>query len=978
MTPERWARIEQLFHSALKVDEPRRVDFLQETCGDDEALRRDVESLLAGEKHNEDFLESPALELAAKAIAAQSDEKTELPLTDPVQCNRELAGERISHYQILERIGAGGMGVVYKARDLHLNRFVAIKVLPAERVTDSERKRRFILEARAASALNHPNIITVHDVTNDHGLDFIVMEFVPGKTLELVIGRKGLKLGDTLKYGAQIADALATAHAAGIIHRDLKPGNIVVTESGLVKVLDFGLAKLTATGPLAPTQETKHTEEGTIVGTVAYMSPEQAEGKTLDTRSDIFSFGSVLYEMITGQRAFQGANKLATLSAILERDPAPPSQINKQTPAELEKLVLRCLRKDLERRLQHMGDIKLALTDLKEESDSGKLPVPSGDLVLGRGAHPQSHRWPWIALSGLVLGAVTALILWQRPTKPADRSEWTQLTNVPDAVSQPALSPDGHMITFVRGPSTFAGPGQVYVKILPEGEAVQLTHDDSHKMSPVFSPDGSQIAYTAFDAKGHWDTWIVPVLSGQPRLWQPNSSGLQWFNGRNILFSEMKNNDMHMGIVSADEGRSMEHDVYLPPSDRGMAHRSSLSPDGKWALVVEMDRGLWLPCKLVGIDPVSPTRSVSPAAGGCTSVAWSNDGKWMYFTSGASGAFHIWRRRFPNGKLEQVTSGPTEEEGIAMAADGHSFITAVGSRQSSIWVHGSNTMRQVSPEGFSFDPMLTPDGKKLCYRILKGALPTSDPSELRIVDLESGRDQPLLPEFAVVGPPRHAYDISPDGRQIVVAINRDGKKRLWLVPFDRQLRAHEIPNAEGDFPLFGADGEVFFRGFEGNVAFPYHIRQDGTARVKVIDRPAAGIMGISPDGQWLVVKLPGTEGSRLAALPMDQHSPIRIIGGGTVGFADTEVRWSRDSKSIFIRLPSSEESWTPGRTYALPLSRGQVWPDIPAKGFQSENELAKAPRAVLIGEFDSPGPTPEIYTFARLTVHRNLFRVPIS
>jgi serine/threonine protein kinase len=975
MTPERWERIEQLFHSALKVDAPVRAAFLQETCGTDEDLRREVESLLAGETHADDFLASPALELAAKAIAAQSNKKSELPLTDLVQANRELIGDRISHYQILEKIGAGGMGVVYKARDLHLNRYVAIKVLPAERITDSERKRRFILEARAPSALNHPNIVTVHDVTSEAGLDFIVMEFVPGKTLDLVIGRKGLKIGETLKYGAQIADALAAAHAAGIIHRDLKPGNIVVTESGLVKVLDFGLAKLTATGPLAATQETKQTEEGTIVGTVAYMSPEQAEGKTLDARSDIFSFGSVLYEMITGRRAFQGSNKLATLSAIIDKDPAPPSQINKQTPPELEKLVLRCLRKDSERRLQHMGDIKLALTDLKEESDSGKLTLPSGEVVLARPR--QNHWWPWIAVSCLILAGVAAALLWLRSPKPADRSEWTQLTNVPDAVSQPALSPDGHMLTFVRGPSTFAGPGQIYVKMLPAGEAVQLTHDDSHKMSPVFSPDGSQIAYTAFDAKGHWDTWIVPVLNGQPRLWQPNASGLQWFNGRNILFSEIKNKDMHMGIVSADENRTAERDVYVPPGDRGMAHLSSLSPDGKWVLVVEMDYAFWLPCKLLGFDITSPIRTVSPADGGCTSVAWSPDGKWMYFTSGASGAFHIWRRRFPDGSLEQVTSGPTEEEGIAIAADGHSFVTAVGSRQSSIWVHRENTTRQISLEGFSFDPEIAPDGKKLCYRILKGALPSSDPSELRIVDLESGRNEPLLQGLAIAGIPRHTYDISPDSRQLVVTIKRDGKKRLWLVPFDRQLRPSEIPNAVGDHPLFGSDGEIFFRGFYGNETFAYRIRQDGTALRKVSDQPAVGLMGISPDGRWLVAKLPGKDGSHLAALPVNQRSPTRLIGGGKIGLVDTEVRWSRDSKSIFIRVPSSEEDWEPGRTYVLPLSRGKIWPDIPANGFLSEDDVAKAAGAVLIDEFDSAGPTPEMYAFARMTVQRNLFRIPI-
>ena len=870
------------------------------------------------------------------------------------------------------------MGVVYKARDIHLERLVAIKVLPPEKVSSAERRQRFVREAKAASSLNHPNIITVHEVGCEDGLDFIVMEFVAGKPLDLWIGRKGLKLGETLKYGAQIADALAAAHAAGIIHRDLKPGNIMVTESGQVKVLDFGLAKVTSSGPLDPTLTGNQTEEGTILGTVAYMSPEQAQGKNLDARSDIFSFGSVLYEMMTGQKAFSGETKLSTLSSILERDPQAPSGIVKELPPELEKLVMRCLRKDPERRLQHMGDIKLALTEMKEESESGKLVLGSGIQTVQRRTY--SKQRTAIAVTVVALMVASAVMVWLlRPSKTFERSEWVQITKYPDAVSQPALSPDGRMIAFIRGASTFAGPGQVYLKMLPEGDAVQLTNDDAHKMSPVFSPDGSKIAYSTYGAaNGHWDTWIVPVLGGQPHLWLPNASGLTWFDKQLLVFSEIKNNDMHMGIVSGDESRSAEHDLYIPPGDRDMAHRSSMSPDGKWILLVEMYRGEWQPCKLVGIDGRAPARAVSPAGGGCTSVGWSPDGKWMYFTSGAGGAFHIWRRRFPDGKLEQVTSGPSEEEGIAMAPDGRSFVTAVGSRQSSIWVHTATGSRQISVEGFSFDPQLTPDGKRLCYRILKGALPTSDPSELRVVDLDSGRDEPLLPGIAVVGQSRHTYDISADGRQVVVALNRDGKQRLWLVPFDRQVRPSEIPNVEGVYPLFGADGEIFFRGIEGNTAYAYRVHPDGSGLKKVIDQPVVGLLGISPDGRWLAVKLPGSEGSRTAALPVDQHSPIRIIGGGAIGATDPDVRWSRDAKSFYIRMPLSEEVWAGGKTYAFALSRGSVWPDMPASGFQSEAELGKAPGVSVIADFDSAGPTPEMYTFARMTVQRNLFRVPVQ
>jgi Tol biopolymer transport system component len=890
-----------------------------------------------------------------------------------------VIGKTISHFSIIEKLGEGGMGVVYKARDTHLDRVVAIKVLPPEKIADSERKQRFVREAKAASSLNHPNIITVHEVGNEDGLDFIVMEYVAGKPLSHLIGRKGLKLGDTLKYGGQVADALAAAHAAGIIHRDLKPGNIMVTESGLVKVLDFGLAKLAAeSGPLAPTQTARQTEEGMIVGTIAYMSPEQAEGKKVDARSDIFSFGSVLYEMITGERAFGGETKLSTLSAILDRDPLPPSAIARQTPSDLEKLVLRCLRKDPERRMQHIGDIKLALRELKEESDSGKLALAPGELPYPAGGRLR-HWWIRIALPALAMASVAALVFWvRRPIKPGDRSEWTQITNVPDAVSQPALSSDGRMIAFIRGPSTFAGPGQVYVKMLPEGEAVQLTNDSLQKMSPVFSPDGSRIAYTTVDSKQHWDTWIVPVLGGQPHLWLANASGLEWLDKKHILFSEIKNNDVHMALVSADESRAVEHDVYVPPGDRGMAHRSSVSPDGKSALVVEMDRALWQPCKLVALAQGSLIQRVGPAGGGCTSVAWSPDGKWMYFTSGASGAFHIWRQHFPNGKPEQITSGPTEEEGITMAPDGLSFITSVGSRQSSVWVNNANTIRQVSFEGFSFDPKITPDAKRLCYRILRGALPTSDPSELRMVDLDSGRDEPLLPGLAVVGTPRRTYDISPDGRQIVVsALGSKGEHRLWLVPFDRQLRPREIPNAEGDHPLFGSSDEIFFRALEENSAFAYRIRDDGTGLQKVFDQPIAGLAGISPDGRWLVAKVPGTNGSRTVALPVHQDSPARVIAAPAISFSDLDVQWSGDAKSIYLRVPVNPESWAAGRTYVLPLEKGSMWPKMPPEGFQSEADITQVPGATVLNEFDCPGPTPEIYALVRMTAQRNLFRIPL-
>jgi serine/threonine protein kinase len=348
------------------------------------------------------------------------------------------------------------MGVVYKARDTHLDRFVAIKVLPPEKVADAERKRRFVQEAKSASALNHPNIITIYDIANENGIDFISMEYVPGKALSHMISRKGLPLGEALKYAVQIADALVAAHAAGIVHRDLKPGNVMVSgaleRSGFIKVLDFGLAKLT---DKVESNEREFTEtmrqdkpatgEGTIVGTVSYMSPEQAEGKKVDGRSDIFSFGALLYEMVTGRRAFQGDSKLSTLSAILREEPKAAGQIAEGLPRELERIIARCLRKSPERRFQTMADLKVALEELKEESDSGTLgaaqaPVRRRDRRLGWAA----------ALVVVTAGGAGALWFFRSAPKATETPlAAVPLTTYPGFQTQPSLSPDGHQVAFV-------------------------------------------------------------------------------------------------------------------------------------------------------------------------------------------------------------------------------------------------------------------------------------------------------------------------------------------------------------------------------------------------------------------------------------------------------------------------------------------------------------------------------------------------
>src|ERR1700731_784154 len=318
------------------------------------------------------------------------------------------------------------MGVVYRAFDTHLDRPVAIKILRADANTSPERQRRFVQEAKAASALNHPNIIHIYDISSSGDTDFIAMEFVAGKTLHQLIGKNDLPLRDTLKYSIQIADALARAHSAGIVHRDLKPANIIIDEDGRVKLLDFGLAKLTektvdseAVTATMTAEDAPLTEEGSIIGTVAYMSPEQAEGGKVDARSDIFSFGSVLYEMVTGRRPFEGATRISTLSAILHKEPKAASEISPAVPMELEKIIARCLRKDPERRAQGIADIKLALEELKEESESSKL---SGQVAVAAAVRPLARsprRFVAIAAGVVALVVAAAGLAWWLLNRPS-------------------------------------------------------------------------------------------------------------------------------------------------------------------------------------------------------------------------------------------------------------------------------------------------------------------------------------------------------------------------------------------------------------------------------------------------------------------------------------------------------------------------------------------------------------------------------
>jgi len=499
-----------------------------------------------------------------------------------------------------------------------------------------------------------------------------------------------------------------------------------------VKILDFGLAKVSlkpeSVAMSAPTIDSQEhlTSPGSTLGTVVYMSPEQVRAKELDARTDLFSFGAVLYEMATGALPFRGESSGVIFNAILERDPVPPVRLNPDLPPKVEEIINKALEKDRDLRYQSAAELRADLKRLKRETESGRashaVAVPAPKPA------PRLLRYSLIGLAlALLLADAAALYRWRRPAA-VSRSEWVQLTDFADSVSSPALSPDGRMLAFIRGPQTFTTSGQIYVRFLPDGQPVQLTHDDKIKMSPRFTPDGTAIAYSV-----PWDTFVVPVLGGEPRLFLPNAAGLTWIDAHHLLFSEISQG-VHMAIVTATDSRTESRAVYVPPTGDGMAHRSYVSPDGKWVLVAEMDVSAWLPCRVVPFDGSSLGTVVGPGGGSiCQSAAWSPDGKWIYLTSNFGGAFHIWRQHFPEGKPEQVTSGPTEEEDVSMSADGRSFVTAVGLRRRVVWVHDSRGERQVSSEGNAYlgsvSSAFSHDGKRLFYVQLsqhEGGLPSRE------------------------------------------------------------------------------------------------------------------------------------------------------------------------------------------------------------------------------------------------------------
>ncbi len=756
---DRWEQIEKLYHAALEREPDAREAFLVEACAYDEDLRREVAGLLACDVLSDSFIQSPAIEIAARALAAE-------PLIEASSnpTRSLIAGSQIGAYQLLDQLGRGGMGEVHLALDTRLGRKVAVKLLPDEFTTDTDRVQRFAREARAASALNHPNIITIHEIgetaTENGSLRYIVTEYVEGETLRQRMAsepQRRMKPSEAIEVAAQIAAALVAAHEVGITHRDIKPENVMIRPDGLVKVLDFGLAKLAAPTPEAIDSDALTrapeiiTTPGMILGTLRYMSPEQARAQEVDARSDIFSLGAVLYEMIAGEPLFAGETTADIIAAIINKEPEPLAEFTRESSlsgAELDRVVREALAKDRQSRYQTARDLQVDLQSLKQELDLYALLVRlrsraargvdwGRDLakksLSGAGVHSFFLSGRFRAAGAVILATLIiagAIWLFPRSSAPSFNLRFETLYGRKGQESiylpqQSRFSPDEKMIAFVA-----PGDGDnIYFKQISSDRETQITFGKSHDGSPVWSPDGERIAFVS-DRANQIGIWVIPSFGGapepiikladretipttdKPRLvaWTKNGT-----DNRPAIYYEWKRKLFRLDLNSKEITQAAQFDLSLQ-----QARDYSLSTDGQ-EVAFRAKMGEQFDIWRVSVRGGKPQRVTNDAAEDFLSV-WRPDGK-LFYESLRDDGMHLYLADPSGGEPALIPTGDHQCFLRDYSSTNKRLLCYESRDESDIFSLevGSGVETQVTGDlGAEFWSSVSPNGATLLYHAIRG------------------------------------------------------------------------------------------------------------------------------------------------------------------------------------------------------------------------------------------------------------------